>query len=165
MPGFAIRAATDADTPQILSFIEALQAYEHGLEPNRRRDSSFAEEHLAVLNRQLATQQGCAFLAQSGAAAIGWAAFYVVESDIFIVEAERRHGYIAELYVVEDWRGKGVGRALMAACEAETRALDLPLITINVLAGNKNAAMRYVEAGFAPYATELRKYLKGPQKP
>ena len=66
-------------------------------------------------------------------------------------EPERRHGFIAELYVVPSARGAGHGRALIAACEAWSRARGHKLMTIGVLAGNAGAVRAYEGAGYAPY--------------
>jgi GNAT superfamily N-acetyltransferase len=79
--------------------------------------------------------------------------------DVFVEQAERRHGFIAELFVEDSARGQGHGRALIAACEAWTRARGLNALIINVLAGNDKAIAVYDRDGFAPYNLNLRKYL------
>jgi GNAT superfamily N-acetyltransferase len=76
-----------------------------------------------------------------------------------VVEHLRREGFIIELYVEEAMRGKGVGQALIAACEDEARRLGLKRIMIGVLSGNRRAAEIYQRAGYAPYQLELAKSL------
>jgi GNAT superfamily N-acetyltransferase len=78
---------------------------------------------------------------------------------LYVIEQQRTYGYIAELFVNEDARSLGVGRTLIAACEAESRRLGLGQIMIGVLAGNSRAARIYARAGYSPYSSELRKYL------
>ena len=55
--------------------------------------------------------------------------------------------------------GKGVGRALIAACESYFRTLKLRSMMIGVLAKNANAKRAYLAAGFSPYSEQLQKML------
>jgi GNAT superfamily N-acetyltransferase len=147
------------DRAAALAFIDGSQAYEHAFEPDRRLDGAVAGEHYAVLMARVAKKRGRIFMACEGARALGWAVFHHDENMIYVVEAERAFGYIAELFVVEDARGRGIGRALIEACEAHARAEGLGHIMIGVLARNKRTADIYAQAGYAPYAVEMRKYL------
>ena len=63
------------------------------------------------------------------------------------------------MFVEEAFRGQGIGRALITACEDAARALGLKLIMLGVLAGNARARRIYEASGYAPYALDLRKYL------
>ena len=147
------------DKSACLSFIAGLQRYEHRFELDRRIDPAVAEDYLAVLTKRVAKHQGRIFIAEMDGAAIGWAVFVVEQNAIYVVEDERTYGYVADLFVHEEARGRGIGQALIAACEAVGRALGLKLMMIGVLAGNKRTASIYARAGYSPYATELRKYL------
>lgn len=80
--------------------------------------------------------------------------------EVFVVSEERHYAYIFELFVVEAMRGKGIGRALIAACEAWAKRKNFKTILIGVLAGNTSAARLYRNAGYADYAIELKKYLR-----
>jgi GNAT superfamily N-acetyltransferase len=147
------------DKPAALSFIMGSQRFEHAVEPNRRLDPAVADEQFAVLMERVASEKGRVFTAEEDSRAIGWGVFIVVQTPVFVVEAERNSGYIDELFVDEAARGRGVGRALIAACEDEARRLGLKQIMLGVLDGNTRARAIYDRAGFAPYALELRKYL------
>jgi len=57
-----------------------------------------------------------------------------------VVEPERRHASLAELYVVPEVRGHR-------------------LLTVSVLAKNARAVRSYEGAGYAPYTTIMRRYL------
>ncbi len=147
------------DEDAALSFILGLQEYEYAFEPDRRLDGTVAAEHFAVLTKQLAERGGRVFMAEDEGKTIGWAVLIVEEKPLFVTEEERAHGYIAELFVVEGARGLGVGSALIAACEEEARRRGLKQIMIGVLTKNRRTAELYARAGFAPYSSELRKYL------
>jgi len=161
MSGVKIRAADLArDKPVLLSFIDGLQAFEHRFEADRRLDATVAAEHFAKLERELAEKGGAIFVAEGAdGAALGWSVVHENQLPGFVVEAERRTAYIAELYLVEAARGRGAGRALIAACEDWAKARGIGSVMIGVLAGNMHAHAVYARAGFADYAIELRKKL------
>jgi GNAT superfamily N-acetyltransferase len=141
------------------AFIDGSQRYEAAFEPNRRLDGQVAVEQYTFLTGRVAHHGGRIFLAEEDGRAIGWAVMSVEEHPVFVVEAERRYAYIAELFVDEAKRGLGVGRALIAACEDEARRAGLRQIKIGVLTANRRAAEIYRRTGYGPYSMELRKYL------
>ena len=108
-----------------------LQKFENAFEPNRRLDPAFAAEHWADVQAQAAAR-GAMFIAEHDGRAVGWA--FVVEEagDLFVAEKERRHGFVAELFVEASARGQGHGRALIAACEDWTRARGMAVLIIGV---------------------------------
>ena len=146
------------DEPAILSFIWGLQTFENAFEANRRLDPAFAAEHWPVISAH-AAGRGAIFIAEADGRAVGWAVVLDEPGDVFVTENERRHGFIAELFVDAPVRSQGHGRALIAACETWTRARGLTVLIINVLAGNDKAIAVYRRDGFAPYNLNLRKYL------
>jgi GNAT superfamily N-acetyltransferase len=159
---FRIREARlPDDKPAILDFIMALQRFEHAVEPDRRTDAEVAPAFFDVLMRRIEEKNGRSFIAEAATGKpLGWAAAHESENEIYVAEEERRFGWISELYVTEEARKSGVGRALIQACEHWARERGLKLIMIGALAGNARAFEVYRAAGYAPYATELRKYLR-----
>src|SRR4051812_35889191 len=117
-PSFRIREARlPDDRPAILRFIAGLQNFEKQIEPDRRVDETVAEEFYAVVLDRLAKRHGAVFIAEADGVAVGWAQAHEEENAIYVMPEERRYGHIAELYVIDDRRGHGIGRALIAACE------------------------------------------------
>jgi GNAT superfamily N-acetyltransferase len=160
MSAFAIR---DAQWPQdrqaALGFIDGLQRFEKQFEGNRRVDATVAAEFFDVLMGQVADHGGIVRVAESGGSAAGWAVAWPEMDDVYVVAEERRFVYISELFVAEDMRGAGIGRALIASCEDWAKTQGIGVIQIGVLPGNLRAAEIYARADYAPYATRLRKYL------
>jgi len=141
-----------------------LQDYEAAFEPDRRRDPDFAGEHWRQLLRRHVQENGVILIAEDivpdvGAQPVGWAFAHDDTAEVFVVEAERKHGFLAELYVVPEARGKGLGRALIEGCEAWARARGHRLLTVGVLAKNPAAIRAYEGAGYAPYWITMRRYL------
>ena len=162
MQGIRVREADPArDKAAMLGFIMGSQHYEHAIDPNRRLDPPVAEEHFARLAKHLEEQDGRIFIAEDASgAALGWGVVGGYRGEVFVIPEERHYAYIFELFVVEAMRGKGIGRALIAACEEWAKTKDFKTILIGVLAGNTNAARLYRNAGYANYAIELKKYLR-----
>jgi GNAT superfamily N-acetyltransferase len=147
------------DKQAAAGFILALQHYEHRIEPDRRIDPEIGDEFLSEILKRVAANRGRIFVVEENGVAIGWAVFTVEQNRLYVVEAERTHGYIAELFVSEAARSKGTGRALISACESEARRQGLHQIKIGVLTKNTRTAEIYAKAGYGPYSSELRKYL------
>ena len=154
----------DARLPEELSqlheFIMGTQRFEHAFEPNRRLDPSVAAEYFALLAEQVRANGGRIFVAEDGnGSLLGWGVVHRDEDDIYVIGEERSFAYISELFVVEEARRKGVGRAFIAAAEDWARAQGLKVMQIGVLPGNTRAKAIYERAGYAPYALQLRRYL------
>jgi GNAT superfamily N-acetyltransferase len=161
MSALSIRAARlPDDRDAILAFIDGLQHFEHTIEPDRRIDAAVAAEFFDQLMGRVKSDGGAALIAEEEGRAIGWAVVLPQENDVYVVAEERRYAYISELYIDEDARGAGVGRALVAACEDWARARGFPLIKIGVLPGNVRAEKIYRLLGYDTYALSLRKYLR-----
>jgi GNAT superfamily N-acetyltransferase len=147
------------DEPAILAYIQQLQDYEAGFEPNRRRDPGFAVDHWRAVQHVCAEKHGAMFIAEHGGNPVGWAFTHEEHGELFIREPDRRHGFLAELYVVPGARGTGLGRALIEACEDWSRSRGHAVMTIGVLTANARALRAYEGAGYAPYISIVRRYL------
>jgi GNAT superfamily N-acetyltransferase len=152
-------ARLPADEPAILAFINGLQDYEAAFEPDRRRDPNFAIEHWRELQHRCAEKHGIMLIAEEGGKAVGWAFAHDEKAEVFVVEPERSHGFLAELFLMPEARGKGLGRALIEGCEAWARGRGHKLLTVGVLAKNPAAIRAYEGAGYAPYIAIMRRYL------
>jgi GNAT superfamily N-acetyltransferase len=98
-------------------------------------------------------------IAEDGGKAVGWAFAHDEKAEVFVVEPERSHGFLAELFLMPEARGKGLGRALIEGCEAWARGRGHKLLTVGVLAKNPAATRAYEGAGYAPYIAIMRRYL------
>jgi len=98
-------------------------------------------------------------IAEDAGKPVGWAFAHDERAEVFVVEPERRHGYLTELFLLPEARGKGLGRALIEACEAWARERGHRLLTVGVLSHNRSAIRAYEGAGYAPYVTIMRRYL------
>ena len=158
--GFTIRdARLPDDKPSLVSFIDSLQHYEHLFEGDRRIDAQVGEEYFEGLLNRVDEHHGRIFVAEADGRPVGWAVFLVDRHFVYVVEEQRTYGYVAELFVNPEARGRGIGQALIKACENEARSRGLGTMMIGVMAANERAARIYAEAGYGPYHIQLRKFL------
>jgi ribosomal protein S18 acetylase RimI-like enzyme len=61
---------------------------------------------------------------------------------------------IHDVAVVPEQRGRGIGKALFAAVEAEAIRRGCCKLTLEVLSGNERAKRVYTSLGFKPYALD-----------
>lgn len=62
---------------------------------------------------------------------------------------------LATLSVLPEWRGRGIGTALMDSVEARLLRMEIADITIGVIATNMHAIRFYEQRGALPFLTEL----------
>jgi ribosomal protein S18 acetylase RimI-like enzyme len=70
-------------------------------------------------------------------------------------DASERLAELVILAVLPDWRGRGVGSALLDAVEARLRKLGVEDMVINVVTTNDDAMRLYRRRGAEPFVTEL----------
>jgi phosphinothricin acetyltransferase len=82
--------------------------------------------------------------AEVNGAAIGWASL-----NAFNVRAAYDHVADFSVYVERGWRGKGVGRQLLAALIDRARALGYHKMVLAAIADNAAGIALYTRAGFS----------------
>jgi GNAT superfamily N-acetyltransferase len=150
-------ASLPEDKPVLLDFIVGLQRFEAEFEADRRLDATYAEDQFADLMKNHAN--GAIFLAADEGRPVGWVMVYESEGKPYVIDDERRQAVICELFVSPETRGKGAGRALLAACEDWARGRGIAVIHIGHLSANARASEVYEQAGYAPYVLLRRKRL------
>ncbi|MEU7577718.1 GNAT family N-acetyltransferase [Streptomyces sp. NPDC041068] len=133
--------------------VEKVAAYtrdwvERGVPEAQARAKSEAD-HLRFLPQGLATPDTWLSVLTSGGARVGtlWVAL------------EGESGFVYRVEVDEEHRGRGHGRSLMLAAEAQTRAAGHHRIGLNVFAGNTPALRLYESLGYEPTSYYLYKPL------
>jgi ribosomal protein S18 acetylase RimI-like enzyme len=74
-------------------------------------------------------------------------------------ESTEPWGYVTDFLVRAAFRGRGIGRQLLAAAEASARAMEIKRLKADVLATNASAREFYRAGGFREYAILLVKSL------
>lgn len=153
----AIRTAGPADRETCIGLIDALNAYEATLVDDRLTTRAAAEAAYAAAVDRVVRTKGRILLAEEDGIVVGLLVFVFDEEHPYVRENVRRYGQIADLIVVEDARGRGVGRALIAAAEDLVREAGLERLAIGALAANEGALAAYRKSGFDDYLQILVK--------
>ena len=80
---------------------------------------------------------------------------YVVLTFGFSLESHGRDGILDEIYIVQDYRGRGIGTQVMKAVEAEARQLGLKKLYLEVERNNHRAKSLYLKLGFEDFDRHL----------
>jgi GNAT superfamily N-acetyltransferase len=146
---FAIRAYTPTDEAALIGLVLELQAVEGQWYDRVRPAADMGPWYVADLLNQCAQDKGTILIAERKGQAVGYAVIYVGLSTAGERDAvEYRYGRIGDLYVTDGNRGLGIGRALIAECEARTRAAGVRWLTIRHDPQNVRPARLYETLGF-----------------
>jgi len=99
----------------------------------------------------LASADACLLVAAEGDDCLG----YVLGFRHLTFYANGPVGWVEEIVVTQQYRGRGLGRALMSAFESWAAARDCALVAL----ATRRAAPFYLALGYAESATYLRKIL------
>jgi len=67
---------------------------------------------------------------------------------------------IDDVYVLPEFRGKGIGKKLAVGCLNRMKAAGAKAVTLQVLTGNKVAIKLYEKLGFKTYRYGMLKQIK-----
>jgi len=87
----------------------------------------------------------------------GVVGFVTVEREGGAYTQDDSRGVVTNLYVRPEYRGEGVGSALLGAAEDRIRDLGVDTIGLEVMADNERARRFYRRAGYEPHRVELEK--------
>jgi ribosomal protein S18 acetylase RimI-like enzyme len=117
----------------------------------------------SALLKRVAERSGAIFVAENRGAVIGFIACYVKDTESLIETQEfSRYGYVSDLDIAEEWRGRGLAQRLLAAAEHHLAQHGVARLRIGVLAANVRAQRAYARYGFAPYESEMEKPIAFP---
>lgn len=71
-----------------------------------------------------------------------------------------KFGRISTIYIMEEYRSKGIGKYIMKTVELLADSLGCALIALAVRENNEVAKKLYISSGFTPSSIELVKVLK-----
>jgi ribosomal protein S18 acetylase RimI-like enzyme len=146
-----IRSAIDADRPSLRRAIVELQDYERMLHATRLPGGQVADAYLDWMLRKVEAS-GAVLLAESNRIFVGFVAGWVEETEnIAETPDSNRVGYIADIFVMPEFRRRRIASQLLERMERHLRGLGVAHIRITSLAANKSARATYEHAGFAQY--------------
>jgi ribosomal protein S18 acetylase RimI-like enzyme len=139
-------------------FVE-LQDFERAIEPAMPPGAQVADEYLARMLERCREWDGAVFVALVDGAVAGFVSVWArvpPEPD----EPARPYAFVSDVVVLERLRGRGIGRALLAAAEHHARAGGAAVLRLDVMVGNAGARRLYEKEGFALRRVEMAKPLR-----
>jgi ribosomal protein S18 acetylase RimI-like enzyme len=83
---------------------------------------------------------------------VGFAAGWIEhEENVAETSESNRFGFISDICVLSDYRGKRIANQLLEAIIAHFASAGIARVRLGVLAANRSARLAYERAGFQPY--------------
>jgi len=156
-PVVTIREYTVSDELQVIELVHKL----HPLNKWSRPPTVMAPWHIAEIKRWCAKHIGSILVAEQDSRLLGYACLLGrCEGDGTGGDIAYAYAHITDLVSTKAARGRGIGRALLAACEKIVRDKERVVLRIGVLTGKEGARKVYENFGFKPHHTTLDKLLK-----
>ena len=160
-PSVVVRVAETTDAPTLLRLIADLQNFERAMHDTRVVSSpSFARAYLHQVEQRTSTGAGIIVVAEGRGSAdiVGFGAGWIeTVEDVAEIEDSNVFGYISDLYVVPDRRGKRIAGLILTALEEHLSSSGVTRLRIASLAENAAALASYRRHGFGPYEVILEK--------
>jgi ribosomal protein S18 acetylase RimI-like enzyme len=149
-----IRRAVMSDVPALCQLAELLARQHAGYDPARYRlPASVADAYAELLSNELGRADAVVLVAELSGVLIGFV--YGRVEPPSLVALTGRAGWIHDLYVAADGRGRGTGRRLLDAAIQALGDLGVADVLLGVAAQNATAAALFQRRGFRPTLQEM----------
>jgi ribosomal protein S18 acetylase RimI-like enzyme len=152
-----IRDYEPGDRAALRECVVQLQDAEREIEPRTADGDSIADTYIANLKNICSANKGKIFVAELDGRVVGYSAVQLWSNSDEVHEELYEYGYVSDLVVLDAFRRRGLGRALLEAAEAYTKRQHIDLVRIGVLAGNETVRRMYRSYGFREHKVVLEK--------
>lgn len=153
---------SDTDATQLRACMIELQDFERELDSRMPSGEEIADDYIVEMLQRCRQCDGEVLVADADGEIAGYVTILNrVQSDD-LDDGDIEFGLVADLVVRKAFRGRGLGRELMAAAEASARQNDVRWLRISVMAANRGARQMYESMGFSEIYVELEKDLEIP---
>lgn len=155
-----IRQYVESDRDQLCDCFAALQDYERNFEPRRIPGAEIADNYVSDLLTHCREKNGKIFVATLSDKVVGFSCVFTEEMlDEVLNGPNHKVAYVSDLFVKEELRGSGAGKALMIETEKFAKQSGAMSMVLNVLADNQSSRQFYSRVGFKEYEVKLAKEL------
>ncbi len=160
-----IRDYIEADSTYIVSAMHTFQMYLHGVDTLNYLlppGNDYGERYTADMMNKVKENKGKIYIACEGEKQIGFVAGIMEEQteDDRLNNGAMVSGRIIELFVEEEYRGKGVGKLLMEKIEQYLKEQGSTHLFVEVFAPNKDTYEIYKKFGYKDISIDMYKSLK-----
>jgi len=154
-----VRTYRPEDQDRVKRCIIELQDFERVLEPDRVEGERIAERNFQELQEAHHQNTGKIFVAEVDEEVVGLVNVRFEHESQTYMSSLVDYAYISDIFVLQAYRGRGIGTMLLQQAEAFARQQGATVLKIGVLAKNRQAADVYQHVGFRPYEIVLLKHL------
>ena len=157
--GPLIRRATRGDLARIGELGALLVAAHHGFDSKRflEATSRTKQGYASYLRTQLDVPRAAVFVAEAASAVVGYA--YVAVESYDYMSLRGPAGIVHDLIVDPQFRGRGIGSALLDAAFEYFRANGMTQVVLATAQRNEAAQRFFAGAGFRPTMIEMTREL------
>jgi ribosomal protein S18 acetylase RimI-like enzyme len=160
--GFTVRPAVPTDARALGRLGGALVRFHHAIDPSRFLVAPDLDRGYGRwLGRELAAPEAVVLVAAAPEGELLGYVYGRVEARDWMRLLDA-HADLHDILVADGARGRGVGRALLAAFVAAVRARGTPRVVLQTAFANERAQAVFREAGFRPTMIEMTLDLPDP---
>jgi ribosomal protein S18 acetylase RimI-like enzyme len=159
--GLALRPLAPADRATLLGFLRDLADEEAAQHWAMRPGSEMTMTEVDRTIEEIAEEDGAIVVAERDGRPVGYAGVVcqTAQGEFELRDEWQRRGFVTDMFVAPEARRRGIGLALLAACERHVASRGLDWLQICVSPGNAAANALYRRAGFRDYEIVLEKRL------
>ena len=140
--------------------LQDLQAHEFAINDRSRPPEDMGPWYIEALKQETAEGRGRILVAEGEGTILGYASVRTsLSSEGEKDEIPYTYAHVDDLAVLASARSKGVGAALLDACEGLARAAGQRWLRLGVLAANERARAFYARQGYGEIQLTLEKRL------
>lgn len=147
----------DRDFDGVRACLIELQNFERRIDPRRPSGAEIADVYIEDALSRCAEHRGRILVADCDGKIAGLVTILASVRSGALDDGDIEYAYIADLVVRDMYRGRGIGRQLMAEAEKYARQEGANWLRISVLAENAVARRLYKASGFSELCLDLEK--------
>jgi GNAT superfamily N-acetyltransferase len=135
-----------------------LQDFERALDPRLPEGQAMADSYVDEIFDRARKFAGKVFVAEMDGRVVGLLSVLGARRLEEPSETPIPFAYVDHLVVLDEYRGQGIGKALLAEAEAYAKQSGRASIRLRVKGGNHPARALYANNGYGDYELELEKW-------
>ena len=139
--------------------VKQLQDYERELDSRMRTSEDLVPEYADYLLTRCRQLAGKILVASTGSEISGYVCVLARVPTEDPDDGDYEYALVSDIAVNSEYRGYGIGKALLAAAEEYARSLDAKWLRISVMARNEPAKNLYERSGFDALYVDMEKTL------
>lgn len=157
----SIRLATTSEQAALAEMMLCLNKFEHSISANRNIRPDAGMKHLEYCQNLIKTEGGFVIIADDNGTPAGFLIGTIIETEGHYIDPDlRKYGSIHDLFVHAQYRGRGLGKALLQEAELRFKALAITRMDLYALRDNTNAVNLYEGQGFSVREVHMEKEIK-----